>query len=155
MKALIVYYSYSSHTKHLAEQIARETGGDLLELIPETPYPAEYRMVVEQAKQELQAGIHPALKTPVPDLSGYDTVFVGTPNWCGSAAPPLLTFLEKADLTGKRVAPFCTHGGGGSGRIDGVLQAACPGAQVLPTLAVSASASLESEVKGWLERLGL
>ena len=56
MKSLIVYYSHSGTTRRLAELIARETGGDLLELVPETAYPQDYNTVVAQAKRELQSG---------------------------------------------------------------------------------------------------
>lgn len=111
MKSLIVYYSHSGTTRRLAELITRETGGDLLELVPETAYPQDYNAVVAQAKRELQSGHRPALKTALPDLSAYDMVFVGTPNWWSSPAPPVLTFLEQADAKGATVAPFCTHGG--------------------------------------------
>ena len=79
MKSLIVYYSHSGTTRRLAELITRETGGDLLELVPETAYPQDYNTVVAQAKRELQSGHRPALKTALPDLSAYDMVFVGTP----------------------------------------------------------------------------
>ena len=72
MKTLIVYYSHSGTTRRLAELIAKETGGDLLELVPETAYPGDYNTVVAQAKRELQSGFRPALKTALPDLSAYD-----------------------------------------------------------------------------------
>ena len=51
MKSCIIYYSHSGHTRHLAEQIAKETHGDLLELIPEIPYLQDYSTVVAQAKK--------------------------------------------------------------------------------------------------------
>lgn len=35
MKALVVYYSHSGNTRRLAEQIAQESGGVLLELVPQ------------------------------------------------------------------------------------------------------------------------
>ena len=96
MKSLIVYFSHSGTTRRLAELIAKETGGDLLELVPEIAYPRDYSTVVAQAKRELQSGYRPALKTASPNLSAYDMVFVGTPNWWSSPAPPVLTFLEQA-----------------------------------------------------------
>lgn len=94
MKSCIIYYSHSGHTRRLAEQIAKETHGDLLELVPEIPYPQDYSTVVAQAKKELQQKVRPKLKTRVPDLSAYDMLFIGTPNWWSSPAPPVLTFLE-------------------------------------------------------------
>ncbi len=91
MKSCIIYYSHSGRTRRLAEQIAKETHGDLLELIPEIPYPQDYSTVVAQAKKELQQKVRPKLKTRVPDLSTYDMLFIGTPNWW-SSRPAGLTF---------------------------------------------------------------
>lgn len=115
MKALVVYYSHSGNTRRLAEQIAQESGGVLLELVPQNPYPAAYRALVTQATRELREGVLPALSGELPKIDGFDVVFIGTPNWCGTAAPPVFTYLSQTDLRGRRVAPFCTHGGGAQG----------------------------------------
>lgn len=88
MKSLILYYSHSGNTRRLAELIALETGGALLEILPKTAYPQDYTTVVNQARRELQTGFRPALKTEAPDLAGYDLLFIGTPNWWSS--PPRL-----------------------------------------------------------------
>ncbi len=37
-KTLILYFSVYDSTHHLAEEIARQTGGDLLEIEPVIPY---------------------------------------------------------------------------------------------------------------------
>lgn len=153
MKSLIVYYSHSGTTRRLAELIARETGGDLLELVPETAYPQDYNTVVAQAKRELQSGHRPALKTALPDLSAYDMVFVGTPNWWSSPAPPVLTFLEQADAKGAMVAPFCTHGGGGSGHIRRDMEKASHGAAFLPELSIYGGSGKATDIQKWLKKI--
>ncbi|RKI68400.1 flavodoxin [bacterium 1xD42-67] len=155
MKISIVYYSHSGNTRCLAEMIAAQTGGDLLEILPETPYPQAYSTVVEQAKRELKEGFRPALRTEVPDLAGYDAVLIGTPNWWSSPAPPVSAFLEGWDLTGKRAASFCTHGGGGAGHIQRDIERLCRSGEVLPGLAVYESSCGEGEVRRWLERIGM
>ncbi len=153
MKTLIVYYSHSGTTRRLAELIAKETGGDLLELVPETAYPRDYNTVVAQAKRELQSGFRPALKTALPDLSAYDMVFVGTPNWWSSPAPPVLTFLEQADIKGVQIAPFCTHGGGGSGHIRRDMEKAGRGAAILPELSVYGGSGKAADIQKWLKKI--
>lgn len=153
MKSLILYYSHSGNTRHLAELIAKETGGDLLELVPEAAYPRDYNTVVAQAKQELQNGFRPVLKTEIPNLSPYDMIFVGTPNWWSSPAPPVLTFLEQADLKDVQIAPFCTHGGGGSGHIRRDLEKASHGKALLPELSVYDGSSRVSDIQKWLKKV--
>ena len=153
MKSLIVYYSHSGTTRRLAELITRETGGDLLELVPETAYPQDYNTVVAQAKRELQSGHRPAPKTALPDLSAYDMVFVGTPNWWSSPAPPVLTFLEQAEMKGATVAPFCTHGGGGSGHIRRDMEKASHGAVFLPELSIYGDSGKAADIQKWLKKI--
>lgn len=151
-KILIVYYSHSGNTRKLAKLIEKETGGTLFELLPEKAYPGDYNTVVEQAKREIQAGLHPALKTEVKNLANYDTVFVGTPNWWSTVAPPVAAFLENDDLSGKTVVPFCTHGGGGSGHIEAAVKQLCPDSTVLPVLSVYGDAAKSSQVESWLKK---
>lgn len=90
---------------------------------------------------------------PLIDLAGYDLLFIGTPNWWSSPAPPVAAFLDRAELSGKRIAPFCTHGGGGSGHIRRDIEALCPGTAVLPELAVYGGDCRESQVRSWLSRI--
>jgi flavodoxin len=87
---LIVYYSYSGN---------KETGGTLCAVQPETPYPAAYNTVVEQAKKEIQKGYHPKISTKIDNLKIYDTIFVGSPNWWSTIAPPIAAFLSENDLS--------------------------------------------------------
>lgn len=152
---LIVYYSHSMNTRKLARLIGQKTGGKLCELVPETAYPAAYNAVVEQAKNEIRSGFRPALKTSVEDIEAYGTIFIGTPNWWSTVAPPVATFLESCDLAGKQVIPFCTHGGGGFGRIESDIAKLCPGATVLPGLAIYGDSVSESRVSDWLNKLGV
>lgn len=133
---LIVYYSYSGNTGKVAHAIHKSIGGDLLEIESMDPYPGNYNAVVEQARKELHSGYRPALKTGVGDVSMYDTVFVGSPNWWHTIAPPVITFLAEADLSGKTIIPFITHGGGGLGRSASDIEELCPNSTVLESMAV-------------------
>lgn len=87
MKTAIVYFTRSGVTRAAAEYMARKLDADTFELRPAEPYPEEYRAVVERAMEELRAKTRPPL-AEMPDVSGYDTVLVGSPNWCGTFAAP-------------------------------------------------------------------
>ena len=88
-------------------------------------------------------------------LDRYDTLLVGTPNWFGTIAPPVQTFLKDSDLSGKRVAPFCTNGGGGFGTIPQDLERMCPASICLPGLQVSGSGVSEEQLSHWLRQIGV
>ncbi len=154
--ALIAYYTHSGNTRTIAECIARKTGAAVTEIAPVNAYPTDYDTVVNQAKKEIQAGAIPELAEDA-DAESYDVVFVGTPNWWSTMAPPIKTFLNRHDLAGKTVVPFCTHGGGGGGRIERDIAAACPGADVKAALVVSGDGGkrLESQVDAWLRETGI
>ena len=62
------------------------------------------------------------------EFGKYDVIFVGTPNWWSTMAPPVLTFLSSCDFSGKTVIPFVTHGGGGMARCESDMRKACPAA---------------------------
>lgn len=112
-KVLVAYFSRSGNTRTVANQIKDLTGGDIFEIRVAKPYPTEYRQCTEVAKKEKEADARPALKEKVGDMNVYDVIFVGYPNWWGTAPMAIWTFLESYNLSGKTVIPFCTHGGGG------------------------------------------
>ncbi len=153
---LIAYYSRSGNTRKLAQLIHQKVGGTVHEIQPEVPYPASYNATVEQAKKEIQAGFRPPLKTKIEHIEAYDTIFLGSPNWWSTIAPPVATFLEENDLSGKTIIPFCTHGGGGRGRIEKDIAKLCPQSTVMPVFAIygSGGRDVESQVSAWLESLG-
>ena len=124
-KILIAYYSWGGNTRTMAESIQKAVGGDLFEIRPATPYPTGYQACVDQAKKEINEGFMPALAAMPEKLAAYDVVFVGSPNWWGTIAPPVRRFLTDSDLKGKTVVPARgklhgrglenvePHGGGG------------------------------------------
>lgn len=101
---LVAYFSHSGNTRAMARQIAEATGGDLFEIVPAAAYPAEYGAVVDQAKKEIGGGVRPALKGRLPDVGAYDVIFVGSPCWWSTVAPPVATFLADCDWAAR---PSC------------------------------------------------
>lgn len=153
-KVLIAYYSYSGNTKDVAEAIQKDIGGDLFEIKTEGTYPEEYRPMTEQAKKEIQDGYRPALTTKVADIAQYDTIFIGSPNWWGTITPQVSSFIDSYDLSGKKVIPFITHGGGGVQNTIKDMTAQCKGCNVQQDGWVGYG-SRTLGISGWLEDLGL
>ncbi len=128
-KILVAYYSWSGNTRFAAEQISKLTGGELFEIKPAEAYSSNYRTCVERAKKEIAGKIRPELAEKVKDFSRYEVIFVGTPNWGSTMAPPVRSFLSDYDFSGKTVIPFVTHGGGGMADCERDMREACPKAK--------------------------
>lgn len=158
---LIVYYSRKGenywngslktiakgNTERVAEFIQRAVGGDLFEVDTVKPYSASYMTCIEEAKQELRAKARPEIKAFPEDLDKYDTIFVGYPNWWGTMPMCMFTLLERCDLSGKTILPFCTNEGSGLGSSERDLKALCKGANVLPGLSIHGAEAEQSEQK--------
>lgn len=154
-KVLIAFYSKSGHTRQVAEYIREITGGDLFEIEPVTPYPADYRATTEQAKKEINEGYQPPIKAKVQNIADYDVVFVGSPCWWATIAPPVATFLTETDLSGKTVIPFSTHGGSGLANNAKDTAKLTPHSTVLKGHAFSDGSigSAKAEVTRWIQSL--
>ena len=156
-KILVAYFSWSGNTKTIAEMIAGETGADLFEITPKTPYTEDYDTLVDQAKEEQKENARPEIANTVDNWDSYDTVFVGYPNWWSDVPMIINTFLESYDFTGKQVVPFCTHGGGGFGGSLSSIKKGAKDAKVLDGFEVSGSdvENAQSDVKDWLDSLNI
>lgn len=156
-KTLIVYFSWSGNTRAVANTIQELTGCDIVEIEVEEPYSSVYNEVTARARQELDNDIRPTLVTQVKNIDEYDTLIVGTPIWSSRLAPPVKSFLAMYDLTGKKIAPFCTHGGSGTAQSINNIRSVCPDSEILQSLAISSSQAknARSNIETWLHTIGL
>ncbi|MCC8155503.1 MAG: hypothetical protein LIP01_15780 [Tannerellaceae bacterium] len=154
-KVLIVYYSWSGNTRAIANHIQTLTQGDIHEIIPEKAYPKDYNETVAQARKEIDANVRPVLKSRIENLDEYDVIFIGTPNWWSTIAPPIATFLSENNLSGKKVVPFCTHAGGGKAKCFTDTARLCPNATIADGFVVSGSnaTSAKEQVEKWLQKI--
>ena len=135
-RVLIVSYSYSGNTHRIAQEIQSATGGDWCEIYPWQPYPMAFPELLEQVKKEVQAHYRPRLLPVSHSPHPYSVIFAGTPNWCGTIAPHLASWLYKNDLSGKIILPFYSHCGGVSEDLRGDIAKLCPKADVREALSV-------------------
>lgn len=125
-KILIIYLSRTNNTKAVAEMIQQKTGGDLMAIEPKTPYSEDYQTNVDEVSHQNANNILPELKTKI-DISKYDTIFVGFPTWGMQVPPPIKTFLNDNDWTGKLIVPFNTNTGYGLGSSKTQFEQYCSG----------------------------
>lgn|GEM_PF-1410030 len=140
------------NTAALAGLIADRIDCEVYEIEAADPYPEAYDPTVTRNTQERQANARPAMANPLPDLSGYDTVLIGSPVW-GSRAPMIMsTFIESVDLKDKTVLPFVTYAVSGMSGIDEDYRNALPDSVVRDGLAVQgeAVADATAAIEDWL-----
>lgn len=116
-KSIIIFWSRSGSTKLLASKIARETDADILEITLRNPYPANYRKTLSRANRERIQNDPPELGMQLPDLSQYDTIYLGYQTWAMTLSQPMKAFLLEygGEFSNKKIAPFLSEGGYGSG----------------------------------------
>ncbi len=165
MANLILYYSRKGenyvngtfqniskgNTERVAEFIQEAVWGDLFEIEPAREYSSSYMTCIKEAQAEQRGNERPAVKKLPDSLDGYDTIFIGYPNWWGTMPMFMFTVLDAFDWAGKKIAPFCTNEGSGLGSSERDIAAECPGAKVLPGLSVrgGSAASSEKQTAAW------
>ena len=155
-KVLVLYYSQTSNTKTVAQEMATKLGADMEEIVPVKPYDGDFQATIARCSQEREQGIVPEIQPVKADIAKYDIIFIGYPIWFGTYAPPVAAFLNKADLSGKKIVPFCTFGSGGLDSSVKELAAKQPKAEILPGYGVRAArmAAVPKEVDQFLKAGG-
>jgi len=166
-KPLIAYYSRKGqnylggrildlkigNTEVVANKIQALTGGDLFEIQTVNNYPKDYEETTRVAKDELRTNARPELTAKVENITQYDVIYLGYPNWWNTFPMAVFTFLESYDLSGKTIIPFCTHEGSGIGNSERDIKKLCPKANVMTGLALRGSSVSKSgnEISNWLK----
>lgn len=155
-KTLVAYFSATGNTKAVAEVIARSTGADLLELIPETPYTDEDLVWQNRESRSSREFANPESRTvkllqaTIENWEEYDVVYVGYPIWWRIAAWPVNEFVQTNDFTDKTVIPFCTSDSLGIGESGTLLAEMAEGGNWLEGVRFS-SGDGEDVVLEWMD----
>lgn len=171
MRSLITYFSHRGNnyvggnienlpvgnTEVAAKMIQKLTGADIFRIATVKEYPTDYNETTEVARQELRQNARPELSSDMDNLDGYDVIFLGYPNWWGTMPMAVCTFLERHDLSGKTILPFCTHEGSGMGHSETDIRKLCPRATVLNGLSIRGGGVRDAEkaISAWLRDSGL
>lgn len=108
---LLVYFSYTGHTKYIAEIIKQNINCDVIRLEPVIPYSNDYNKVVNDEQNQESSDKIPEIKDINIDLDLYDTIIIGTPVWWYRSAPVIRAFLKKYVLSNKIIIPYATNAG--------------------------------------------
>ena len=145
------------NVQQLAGWVQKQTGADTFSIRVTEPYPSDWDACLERANQERGEDARPELAENLESLEGYDTIFLGYPNWWYGVPMALLTFLESHDFSGKQVYLFCSHGTGGLSRSVEIITEAIPGAEISDDIFhcyEEDAPSSEEEIQNWVAGLG-
>ena len=84
-------------------------------------YPTDHDELVDLASEEQSDNARPAIKDTIENFDTYENIFVGYPNWWGDMPMIIYNFLERYNLSGKTIVPFCTHGGSGLSNTESTI----------------------------------
>ena len=140
-KSIVIFFSHAGdnysvgiidtgNTKIVADYISEITGADQFEIVTHKYDGMAYTPLIELAKEEANKGELPPYEGAAPDLSQYDTVFIGGPVWWGTYPQVMFTLFKDINLDGKTVIPFTTHEGSGLASCANDVRKAFPKAKV-------------------------
>jgi flavodoxin len=167
MNKIVIFFSHAGdnysvgnievgNTKIVADYISEITGADQYEIVTHKYDGMAYTPLINMAQEEANKGELPPYEGAAPDLTQYDTVFIGGPVWWGTYPQVMFTLFRDIDLAGKTVIPFTTHEGSGLANCVGDVKKAFPKATVTKGFSIYGHEvrSGKAKVEKWLKGLG-
>jgi flavodoxin len=166
-KSIVIFFSHAGdnysvgnikvgNTKIVADYISEITGADQFEIVTHKYDGMAYTPLINLAKEEANRGELPPYEGSAPDLSQYDTVFIGGPIWWGTYPQVMFTLFRDINLDGKTVIPFTTHEGSGLASTVSDVKKSFPKANVQKGWSIYGHEvrSGRAKVGKWLNGLG-
>lgn len=114
MKTIVIFYSLEGNTKYISEIISKELNADILEFKTKKEYPSSGFKKYFWGGKSVVLKEKPELICDKIDLDSYENIIIGAPIWAGTYAAPYNTFVKTHKFSGKKVALFACHSGGGA-----------------------------------------
>jgi len=122
-RALVVYYSWTGHTRQIAEAVAGALGADLEEIREVNARTGRFAFLrsLWEALWRKQVPIRASER----DHSAYELVVLGTPVWAARMSSPTYAYIDRYGHKFPRIALFCTEGGANGDKALGQMAALC------------------------------
>ncbi len=165
-KSIVIFFSHAGdnysvgnievgNTKIVADYITEIKGADQFEIVTHKYDGMAYMPLIKLAKEEANKGELPPYEGTAPDLSQYDTVFIGGPVWWGTYPQVMFTLFRDINLDGKTVIPFTTHEGSGLASCASDVKKAFPKAKITGEFSIYGHElrTGKAKVEKWLKGL--
>ncbi len=166
-KSIVIFFSHAGdnysvgnvkvgNTKIVADYISEIASAKQFEIVTHKYDGMAYTPLTRLAQEEAGKGELPPYEGKAPDLSQYDTVFIGGPVWWGTYPQVMFTLFKDINLDGKTVYPFTTHEGSGLANCVSDVKKAFPKAKVQQGFAIYGHEvrTGKAKVEKWLKGLG-
>jgi flavodoxin len=160
LRILIAYYSKTGNTETISNAIREALAADFEVNILKIEMVKEYSDLLPHLNLRIIFDIilnrNPRIRS-LEDMSPYDFICVGTPNWYGRTAPPVNTFIEEMiNVKRKKAIAFVSSGLGRESYADDLRKRLeKKGLKVLKTLSLILQELSESQLKEIREILTL
>ena len=104
MKTLVVYYTRTGNSKFAAETIAAELGADMEEVVDLKS--RQGKLAYMSCGRDAMSGKETEIAQTNRNPADYDLIVIAQPVWAWSPTPAIRTYVNKNDLSGKKVALF-------------------------------------------------
>ena len=101
----------------MVDVLKERTDADVYSLRVADLYAPDFGEMMNPAREQKENNEILAFQEELPDFSQYDVIYLGTPVWWYGAPQAILTVLQQADLSGKKIVFFGIHRGSGFGGI--------------------------------------
>ena len=166
-KSIVIFFSHAGdnysvgnvevgNTKIVADYISEITGAEQFEIVTHKYDGMAYTPLTRLAQEEANKGELPPYEGKAPDLSQYDTVFIGGPVWWGTYPQVMFTLFKDINLDGKTVYPFTTHEGSGLASCVSDVKKSFPKANVKNGFSIYGHEvrTEKAKVEKWLKGIG-
>ena len=146
MKTLVAYFSAEGHTKKVAEDLAKDLGADIFEIVPVEPYSSadiKWLNPVSRCNREKMGKKDVPVNGRVENFDDYECVYIGFPIWYYGAPNVVNTFCKDYDWTNKKVNVFATSGGSDIGKTAEKLNPYLKGTEVLNAQVVKSASEIK------------
>jgi flavodoxin len=149
-KSLIIYYSRGGKTRIVADKIAEFISADIYDIKPKNPpsiLTAARYPIINKIFNKVKAYEY---ENQMPDLSQYDSIFVGAPVYAFTMPTVMFSFLSQTDFCSKKVISFATYGGNAGSFFEDFKQKA-KNANFIKGAAFEKAK--DEDIKNWLEKV--
>ena len=154
-KKLVAFFSASGTTRKIAEMIAQAAEADLYEIMPKQPYSkADLNWMDKKSRSSVEMNdkkFRPEITDMDVQIDKYDEILLEFPIWWYVAPTIINTFLEKYDVSGKKIVLFATSGGSGFGNTVSELKPSAPDAVIVEGKVFHKAA--KQEIAEWIKSI--